>query len=530
MTDIETQKYQEFLSAWEEKGAEQAEEYAFDDWVRWKCLTDLFYLGYEVLGLKNARYRGGRKAKVIDPKLHKWMADVIQMDIDTLLLVPRGHLKSSWTKIGIIQRILRDPNIRIGLFSATASLAEAMIKDVKMTICHPLLMRLFPDVVIDPGKDFRNWEKSTANMMTIKRDIEDGKKPQEEQVEAYGVGANIVGRHFDIHFYDDLVTPDFVSTVAQINKLRDWYALVQAILSPDGLEKMTGTRYHYMDLYGSILEEGYYGKHVYVRKVEEGGKPIYNYFNKKMIEKNRKRMGNYLFSCQYENNPISREDQLFPPPQPTFDVLPDGEYEYFVSVDPAATVKAYSDYTGIAVGAIDRKTNILYIVNCFGVKKTGDDIARLLIAINDKYHPIRIGIEYGLQEHLKYIIANEVSKVRDTINPGYSLPTEGIKISKQSKYDRINWTLGAMVRGGSVKVQADLHALMTQMENLTPNYKGKDDLVDAASMLPITARMFGFQPSEAEREPWEAKGTFSFNEILEKFKQGKGTRNAKFIK
>lgn len=529
MTDQDIKLFKEYEQKWKDLGAseKQAREEAFDDLTRYKCMTDLFYLGYEVMGLKNEVYRPSNQ-KVIDPKLHGWMCKVIQSNIDTLLMVPRFHLKSRWVKVDIIRRLIIDPHVRIALYSATSALAKTMLKDVKNMACNPLLMRLFPDVFVDPGKDFRNWKKSTEDMMTIRRD-EDEKAQQEEQVEAYGVGANIVGRHFDIHYYDDLVVPDYVSTEAQITKLREWFAYVQAILSPEGIEKMTGTRYHYNDLYGTILDEGFYGDHVYVRQVVEGGKPIYNYFTNNMIKRYKKKMTPYIFSCQFNNNPVAKEDQLFPPPQPEYDVLPEGEYVYYIAIDPAGTTNAWSDYTAFAVGALEIKKKLLYIHECFGVKKTGDELAKILIRLCETYHPQRVGIEYGVQTHLQYIIQNEVSKYIEATGKPFHIPLDPIKVSKQEKYDRISWTLGSLVRGGQVRIKSDLHDLKTQMEMLTPAHTGKDDLVDAASMLPVVARVFGFQAARREEERTGPKLTFSFEEIAAMSRIKEGTRQSKLI-
>lgn len=453
----------------------------------------------------------------------------MELPYDTLILVPRFHLKSALVKINIIQDILKDPNIRIALYSATSGLAETMLKDVKSTIRHPTLMTLFPEVVIPPGKKDIQWEKSTANMMTIRRDESEGSVPQECQVEAYGVGANIVGRHFDKHYYDDLVVPDYVSTQAQIDKLRDWYSYVQSILSPDGLEKMTGTRYHYSDLYNTVIEDKFYGKHVYVRQLETNGKFLYNYFDAKKLAKLRKRMSSYILSCQYYNNPIAKEDQLFPPPHPTFGVLPEGEYTYYIAVDPAATTKVYSDETAFSVGAFDRDKNMLYIVESFGVKKPGNEVAKIIIGLVDQYKPVKVGIEFALQEHLKYIIDTEVSKWEEVRKEKLPLYIASIPTTKQSKYDRIQWTLGAFVRGGQVQIKDNLHGLMVQMENLSPNYRGKDDLVDSASMLLLLIEGFGFYGNLKQEVPdWEPKNWFTIRELFKK--KNVNTREGRFVK
>jgi hypothetical protein len=412
---------------------------------------------------------------------------------------------------------------RIGLYSATAGLAETMLKHIKAYCRLPILIELFPEIFIDPGKNDSNYEISNANMLTIVRKGDPSELPQEAQVEAYGVGANIVGRHFDNHFYDDLVTKDNVTSPTQIDKILEWYEYVQSILSPDGVETMVGTRYHYSDLYGWVIENGIYRKRVFVRAVEENDKPIYTYFNKDRIQRYKKRMRPYIFSCQFNNNPVAKEDQLFPPPQPVYTDLPN-DLVCYVVLDPAATIQAYSDESAFAVGGWHKPSSTLFVLESFGVKKPGNELAQILIKLQLKYKPRTIGIEFGLQEHLRYIIDNEVSKYQEAVKQKLNLNIFPIPLTKQSKYERINWTLGSLVRGGQVKINPALKGLMQQMENLTPNYKGKDDQVDAVSMLPLLIADFGFKFNMEKHYEYKPSEGYIINRLFPKL--NKGGRNS----
>jgi hypothetical protein len=54
--------------------------------------------------------------------------------------------------------------------------------------------------------------------------------------------------------------------------------------------------------------------------------------------------------------------------------------------------------------------------------------------------------------------------------------------NKRRKYDRINLTLGVLVRDRKVWIHQDHRDLVLQMSLFNPHYKGHDDLIDSLSM------------------------------------------------
>lgn len=462
--------------------------------MKWMILTDLFFLGYEVLGLKNAKDRLGRK--LVDPIFHRWMAGVYQRamenGIDLLFMVARHHMKTTWLKVLVIMMILRQPLIRIGLFSSTASLVEAELKSIKRYFQTPILQELFPDQVPPPGKMDRNWKVSNANMLTLWRP-EAGTGLQENQIEVYGEGANITGRHFDIDIFDDLIVSDDVATnsTARLERKRQWYAYAQGVLETYGQEIMVGTPYHYADLYANVQSEGIY-EEVIKRPAIEDGIPVYSYFTLKRLQQLKKRMGDYIFEAQYMLNVLPREDQMFPPPQPTYHELPKADFKCYIAVDPAATTRTYSDETAIVVAFVDQHGHI-WIEEARALKRTSEQIAAVLLDLNEKYKPLRIGIEFGLQEALHSVIRLVQAHYEESQMRKINLPIVGVPIKQVDKYKRINYTVGAFVRQGKLSVKDNLTDLMSQMEKINPNYKGKDDLVDAMSLLFPTIQNFPYR-------------------------------------
>lgn len=401
--------------------------------------------------------------------------------------VPRGHLKSTWTKLRIVQLILTDPNTRILLCSVTSRLVERELVDIKAILADPRILRTFKEEVPAPGKDYKNWEKSTANELTVRHDPSLGRVPQEPQVLAVGMGAQITGFHFDWAFLDDIVDGSNVTTVDQMEKTEDWWAYLTPILEADAVTIIIGTRYHMSDLYGLIIDEKQFDR-IYVRRCIEQGTPIYNaWFTLKSLEKIRKRMrDDWKFNCQYNNDPQPDDSKIFRPPFLTFKNLPAGEYKYYMSVDPAATTNKHSDFSGITVAAVN-ELNALFIVECTQHKVPGNELAEIIMQKVIRYQPQRVGIELGLQEHLRHIIDLKVAEwegLNHSPKLGVLHNILPIKISREkSKRQRIASTLGAFVRERKCAIHESQIALMRQMEFFTGKGKEHDDLVDSASMI-----------------------------------------------
>ena len=447
-------------------------------WMRWKALNDLFFFGAEIMGLREAVDPKSHKHR-LDVALHRSMARHLESEGDVLLLEPRAHMKSCWVKFAIAQRVLQNPMGRYALWTKTTTLARKELKAIKGILAHPVVKSLFPDIV----PDIKKWEVNTADMFTMVRPKADY-VPQECQVEAWGIESVVVGHHYDGHFYDDILNEKTIRTSDQIEKLENWWAHVQAIKEVHAFEKMIGTRYHYHDLYGRVIAEEYFDK-VVTRKAIENGKPIYSFFTLKILDKLRRRMGDYVFSCQYLNEVVAMQDKIFVPPYPLFKDKPT-EPTWYLTVDPALG-RRYSDKAGICVAYTEKNVGTAFFEEAYEVSLPPNELASEIVKKIIQYNPDRVGIELGLQAALRTLIdlkleeyekSNRVAVLRPIF---VEIPT---KIGNMSKADKIARTLGAMVRDGRVLFRPHLTQLFHQMDFLNPNSDAnEDDIVDAASMM-----------------------------------------------
>jgi len=117
--------------------------------VRALCLCDLFYL------LVRACKR--------EDMLHPWVyARVREVEADPdnhLDLWSRGHFKSSIGTFGLtIQKILKNPEITVGIFSHTRPIAKAFLRQIMREFeSNKILHAAFPDILW--GEDIRQAPK-----------------------------------------------------------------------------------------------------------------------------------------------------------------------------------------------------------------------------------------------------------------------------------------------------------------------------------------------------------------------------------
>lgn len=499
------------------------------EYMRWKCLTDLYYLGTEVLGL-------GRVKKRVYPKFHRWLCNCMTLDGDKMIIVPRKHGKTTWMKAYIVQRVLRSGGkIRILLLSKTEMLSVLNLKSIKRFLARPLLNVLFPDVVPDPGKDFKNWSKNTSNELTMREDP--NSVSNEPQIMALGSMATFVGTAVDLIIMDDYIDDETCRSVTKMMKVEEEWGYLQPILDDGGEIMITGTFYHYNDLYNKIIKEGHIPKNrVFVRAAIENGKIIYpTMFNKQRLDKLRK-INNYLYSCQYMSNPIPKEDQIFPAPQPTCQVIPKDkdrkEYKVYILLDPAPTVSKSSDATGYAIAKVNRR-DIIYYVEAGSLKKDGAGKADWLIQKVMQYAPqssdgmVKVGIEYGLQRDLDYIIQTRKADFENRMRTRVKMQIEPIKVdNSKSKSDRVYLSLGAFCKRGQVQIlDGPCRELVLQMDTFTGKGNEKDDVVDAASMLFPLVKHFGYAMSKVEK----MKHGDTYMDIIERYKKRRSGWRKNFV-
>ena len=163
--------------------------------LRWLCLNDRYFLLTCILRRPDAR----------DDWIYARCREVEADPDERLDLWARYHYKSSIiTFAGAIQEIMKDPEIRIGIFSHDRPAAKDFLEQIKIEIEeNPLLHALFPEIFwADPRKESKQWSLDGGLLLKRKGN------PRESTVEAWGVVEGMpTGKHYSLRIYDSWEPP-----------------------------------------------------------------------------------------------------------------------------------------------------------------------------------------------------------------------------------------------------------------------------------------------------------------------------------
>ena len=189
-------------------------------------------------------------------------------DTNTLDLWSRDHGKSTIITIGdTIQRVLKDPEQRVGIFSYSRPTALSFLRGIKTALEQSELLKFaFPDILwADPQKEAPKWAEESG--LRLKRTG----FYKEETIEAWGLIEGMpTGRHFSHRVYDDITTLDTVGTPEMIRKVKDAFDMSQNLGTKDGTCRVIGTPYHHEDclMYIKDLADPVSGTKVYTTRLK----------------------------------------------------------------------------------------------------------------------------------------------------------------------------------------------------------------------------------------------------------------------
>ena len=371
-----------------------------------------------------------------------------------LVLLPRGHLKSTIAEAYIVWRLCCDPGIDCFIVSLTNKQAKKFLRGVKWQIEHnPNVGDYFPNVLPDwmkvgddgvkkkPRRDDEKWGEyeMTVGGLHLKKD-----NPNREfSVAVSGAEENITGSHASIILLDDIINHLTVRTKANREKTVEIVGQLFSVLKPGQQIIFNGTLYHPDDLYAwlkSLDRFDVFTFPAYWKDEESGDTKIL--FKQKHVmtdaeiqrdddgnalqesfETLRKIQGDTMFSHQYLLKAISPSDQVFREMDLRYwhgtmengrlvatlyykdktgeflMIKPDEEAVFddmvvtCTAVDPAKSVRQVADETGLSTGSFSYD-NRLFMNEAIGFKTNiGQEIFRKVLEHKNKFYPLRYGIE-----------------------------------------------------------------------------------------------------------------------------------------
>jgi hypothetical protein len=400
------------------------------------CLEDRYYLLINILN----------RADAWDEWIYERCREVERAPDGYIDIWAREHYKSTIiTFAGVIQEILRNPEISIGIFSHTKPIAKGFLAQIKREFeTNSSLKALFPKILFqNPEKDSTCW--SLDGGIIVKR----RSNRKEATVEAHGlVDGQPTSLHFGLLVYDDVVTDKSVYTPEQIVRTTEAWELSDNLGARGGRKWIIGTRYHYADTYSEIIKRGAAKSRIYPA-TDDGtldGRPVL--FSPAEWSRRKRDQGEATVACQLLANPLAGHQRMFNVEDlQTYEVRP-GYLMVYILVDPARSMKEDSDHTAMVVVGI-KESGALFLLDGFDHKMDLLERWEKINELRDKWLSmpgiagVRVGYErYGAQADLQYF----ESEMRRTGNGFEIAELEWPRDGAKSKRDRIQRLLPA-IRG-----------------------------------------------------------------------------------
>jgi predicted phage terminase large subunit-like protein len=295
-----------------------------------------------------------------------------------LWLVPRGFFKTTILTVSrAVHLQINNPSIRIAIISAVMANAKSMVVQIGNTyLTNERFRMMFSEFC--PKKPLAPETKWTESEIHVPN--RGGRPVMEGTFEAFGADSTLTSRHFDHLIVDDLVTRENSTTKDQMQKIKDFYKAIFPLRNdPLTPIDIIGTRWDDGDLYGELEQDPDIEVIKFPAYSVIDGKKIPLWPERYPIEelmkiKSGPKMGNYLFSCLYMQNPVAPEDAVFKQeyfqyfqynPLTKRILRSDGIElsvgDCYMAVD-GATEEDKNDYSVVIVGFQDHSNNI-YIMD-----------------------------------------------------------------------------------------------------------------------------------------------------------------------
>lgn len=344
-------------------------------------------------------------------------------------LMPRGHLKTSCLTIGKnTQKVVRNPEARILLANETATNAERFLGAIKAHAESNRVFRALYSHIIPPDNSRKHsWSQRE---LTFNRQG----TYTVPTIDTIGMTGAMTSRHYTHLCIDDPISADAAeSQIVMDTTIRRISNLISLMDDPgrDTVD-LTGTRWAFYDVY-SWFEETFTPAR-FIRGDTEDNIPIWpERFTLETLAQIRKSLGEYLYSCQYRNNPRNTEVQDFNVQDLKFwrwsadeesIVLygRDGEIERVVDLDEldvTTTVDPAYDEGIVNLSRLDRNAVVTcgvapgvgnatpdaIVLDAWGQRCTPLDLINHLLWTLRRFHPRAIGIQRaGYEMVLKYFL------------------------------------------------------------------------------------------------------------------------------
>lgn len=412
------------------------------------------------------------------PLFHREILKLLREESRVAVAAPRGFAKSTLVQLIYgLHCLLFNEGEDILTISMSANLAEDWIRKLKFELEGNEKIKTDFGMLLKWGeKDSKKW---TADHLVIQKE-----NRVWSQVRARGRGCQVRGLRPTKVFCDDLEDEELVRSEEQRKFMREWFlgALLN-VLTIDQQLVVIGTILHPLALLSEIVNKREQFARWETRKYKAltDGKSLWeDRFPVKDLERRKFEVGTYAFEAEYQNNPIASDVCLWKPEWVlTFKKLPKIKLS-FAALDPASTSKEYSDNSAIVVIGVGEDGNLYEIFSAKG--KWGLwELLNKIIEVNNRYHPIRFGIEeVAFQNVIRKVLVKKTQDERLRRIPVEAMSLgryTGVEKKRRQPKDKFTRALSVVHYWEQGSVYLRNQQLIDQI-SLFPT-GSEDDMVDA---------------------------------------------------
>lgn len=414
-------------------------------------------------------------------------------------LMPRGHLKTSCLTIGKnLQKVVRNPENRILLANETATNAERFLGAIKAHAESNRRFRALYSHLIPPDNSRKHSWSQTE--LTFKRQG----MYTVPTIDTIGMSGAMTSRHYTHMCLDDPISAEAAESKQVMDTVIRRISNIISLMDSPAVDTvdLTGTRWAFYDVYSWF--EQTFNPARFIRGDTEDNVPIWpQRFPPDVLEQIRKSLGEYLYSCQYRNNPRNADVQDFNVQDLKFwrwsgdeeeIVLYDrnGEIERVVEFDDldiTTTVDPAYDEGLINLSRLDRNavvtvgvapgvgnaTSDAIVLDAWGKRCTPLDLIQHLLWTLQRFHPRAIGIQKaGYEMVLKYFLG--------ALSEQEGLYAHVIPVKPGGKGKRHIRGLQPVAATGHLYISPSHHLLRNELADYPLGQH--DDVADALALQP----------------------------------------------
>lgn len=435
--------------------------------------NNLGIFGEHISGLKPARHH------------QEWLTAIVTNSSSTALKLvagknlriaaPRGAAKTTWISLALAWIIGHNPGIRVILVSFSEEIALSISVAVKLIIESEQYREVFPNIF--PSKRWSDgaWfiDRTAAGFTQILKD---------PTVLAVGSGGSIASRRSDLIILEDPIKSSDAIANPIIRKamVRWWGEVLRPTMVPGARAITSCTRYRIDDIHGTTFTtENNWQVITQSAIIEHNGVESSYWAEYVSLEELLaiREENPTTFSSQYQNNPLSEENQIIKPEWIVRGAIPNQFEALALGIDLAASKKESADYTALVL--IGKQGKNYYVVDAHRGRWTIYETALEIFKMHSRWNPTTRDFTIQI-ESVAYQSAFGPELKRLALAEGLSLRIDNVH-PKGDKEQRLRGVTGLLeTELVTFNIGQPLGALIEEL--LQFGVSAHDDTVDAFTL------------------------------------------------